>query len=176
VVPSEPPERAGDLPAAPTPGAWMAEVAKLTEVQLDRSDFTVSVPCSDVGGRAREVVVGPLADEQVLVMVPVGEVADLVPDEAERLLLALRQSSATRSAFKVDLAVSAWTSFTATFPCTDGFDRPRGLTVTTRRVDGRVSLIAPPAAIAVLCPHSMAQIVAALSAATRAARIVAVTA
>jgi hypothetical protein len=150
------------------------ERAMLTELRTGQPDATVTLRCDDVGRRRRVVAVEPLPDGRVMVAVPVGEVADLEPDDAERLRAVLDQFTAASPAVKADPVVSLWVPFTDTLPCADALGRPRGMTVTTRRVVGRVSVIAPAGAIAVFHSHEVARVRAALRAAARTARTMAV--
>jgi hypothetical protein len=147
----------------------------LTNVRTDRSPrHEATVSCRDIAGRCREVVVASLSDERVMVTVPAGEVADLEPDDADRLWTTLQRFAPTHPMFEVAPTVSVWGSFSDTLRCSDALDRPRGLTVTTRRVQDRVSLIAPAGAIAVLRRLGVAQAGTALRAAVRAIRVEAV--
>jgi hypothetical protein len=59
------------------------------------------VPCRDVGGRRRDIVVRLTEDRRIALLVPTGEVAVLAPLEVGRLRGVLRQAVLTLDSLAV---------------------------------------------------------------------------
>ncbi|WP_112273555.1 hypothetical protein [Lentzea terrae] len=125
--------------------------------QIDLLIGAVAVRCHDVAGRSRHVLISRMADEQVALTIPPGEVATLSGLQVDDLRDELRAAAFNAAGALVGERGEfppAPNLRRVEIPCTDAVGRHRDIVVLSG-VDNPVTLIAPAGGLAVLWSYQI---------------------